>query len=256
MKIALIHTSRGRPKEALETAKAWIEKAPEGMFQYHFGVEETDREAYTDTARYLYDKAYITWFKKDAKKRVEYEDIEIGKLFALIEEDTADYYTANTKGLLLASQATRQYSPNWYICVADNVYPCADFFDRLLPILYGMKDDDKPRILTYHKDALRGLISHPIFNFSWFILSGEIQYRGYYHLYGDNELFLRSMFDQSLFVMPTTITKDHRHVCFGTAPPDEQSCTSNHKFVYERDGLIYQRRREELLRGFIRNVVR
>ena len=254
MKIAIIHSSRGRPKECLETVLAWLKCAPIGYYQYYLGIEDVDRSEYLNTTRELSDKVFFKYFKTGEKKRLELVDIDNGDVIGIPEAATNDYYTGNTKGLALAVEAQNRYSPDWFVCAADNVTPETGFWENLLPIMYSLRDDHSPRVFVYKKDAQRGLVSHAIFNRAWFAEHGEIHYCGYYHLFGDNELYLRSLLDGSLFVMPDNIKKNHKHVCFGTAAEDDQFRTSNHKNLYYRDGQIFKRRREAIIKKWVAGV--
>lgn len=257
MKISIIHTSRGRPKECLETAFAWIEaihSVGELHLRYSLGVEETDQDEYKHTLREI-EATYGVEpfiFKKGVKRRLELDEINQPDFqFPL----PIQCYTANTKGAKLCQEAIDgREGVDWLFCIADNLMPPKNLA-RIKPFLSCHTGEDA-KVLVYDSDFKRSLVAHPIINKAWFDKRGRVQPIELFHLFGDAFIFLESMFYGELIKLPAEIQKIHLHGHFGTAPKDAQFYFSNNPKMGAHDNATFERMRKFLIEEWVKHVYR
>jgi hypothetical protein len=246
MNITIVHSSRGRPEIAAKTAEAWLKDAgPE--VNYLMGIEEPELEAYKQANQ----PARVTVYPISMlnRKRFEVEDIAKDDFQWPAEQTIAkEYLTANTKAQQLICAAFIN-GADWVICVADNFMPPADWFTQINDVLSFF--DLRPRIVGYSCQAQRRLVSHAIFNRAFAKRCNyEIMYNGYFHTYGDNELYLRSTLDNTLYVLPPSLNPTHNHAFHRTAPVDGTFLLNNTSKGYTQGATIWARRKCEILREF------
>jgi hypothetical protein len=241
MKTTFIYSSRGRPEIFLDT----VISNTINEVDIYVGVEASEREIYQPSLDQLaHLNVHLHYFEGP---RITKEEMWTPGFIFPPEDQIPKLLTANTKGAKLASLAI-EAGVDWIICLVDNLYLPKNFIHYLHPILKAYQNT--PTLLAYHNDAARRLVCYPIFTPQWFEWNNfEIQYKGYYHSFGDAEIYLKSLLDNKLVVLPPHLNPTRKHALFGTAPSDDGFWLANDQISQRQAEPIFFRRRDEILKS-------
>ena len=237
MKVAVIYSSRGRPLTFEKTLNQDFSDVT-----LYLGIEEDELHLYKP---HLPKHFHVLKVFKGLK--ITKEEMW-GPGFAFpAEADMHHYLTANTKGRVLAEMAIAD-GHEWIICLVDNLFFPLNYFPLLLPFFTAYQKTET--ILAYQNDAARKLVCYSIFTPEWFLWNNrEIQYQGYYHSFGDAEVYLSSLLSNKLVPLPAYLNPYRKHAFFGTAEIDDMFWLANDKFSQAQAEPIFIRRRDEILKA-------
>ncbi len=242
MKIALVHPTRQRPDRAHATVRAWLDdcEVPDGVtLEYWLSVEEKELGKYMDVIAALQEDKRFQ-LRLAYGKRVEYADMirETYDLPIAVEE-LRKYLIPTTK----INAIVRDANADWNIVVADNFMPPAEWLKLFLPQLREYKGSVK--VLGYHYERVRRMLSHPIFTREFFQWNGNtVFHEEYYHTHADVDLFLSSTLYGTQDFLPPDAKPDHQHPYHTPTVPEDELCRLNNNVKSYRQGeAVWQRRK-------------
>ena len=203
MKIAIIHTSKGRPQIANVTAWNWLDQAwypARVKLEYWIGYETNEAAEYGRFMPAL-----------DAEFPGHIKQLPIQGQCLTLEnlpepKDMHRFLTSHTKNNMLVNCA----KADWFFCVADNFLPFHDWLREMMPYLEKYKGTET--LLNYPNEHERGLAAHPVFTKEFFHWHGDTMMRTEYpHAYADVDLFHTAKLGGKLVMLPITFRPLHKH---------------------------------------------
>jgi len=256
MRISVIHSSRGRPAECLETVSAWISSyraTTELKLEYRLGVEIYELEQYAETLTALQtrwgDKIRLRLFQGP---RFELEQIRQPGFKFPPEHEIPRYLTANTKGNTLIREGLGQ--ADWFVTATDNLTPPPAWNIAMLPTLQALRGT--VAILGYWDQLKRKMIPHPVITPEFFAWNrGSLMYPGYYHICSDVELYILGKLSGKLHWFDESLVLHHRHPYKTTdGVMDQTFWLNNNGPVTEQGKEVFAARRAELVARYGRDV--
>lgn len=182
--ISIIHPSRGRPKQALETAKKWLNKA-DRVFEYLMAIDLDDYHSYTTPEMYSYaDKLFCRPYQ--SKTAIE-----------------------------AINQATEESTGDIMIIISDDI-DCHEHWDTLILEAIGDKTDFCAKVFDGHQDWL---ITLPIMDRTYYNRFGYVYNCIYKHIYADLEMTCVAWLLDRYIKIPLTF--EHKHPRYTGAEMDE-----------------------------------
>jgi hypothetical protein len=186
MKISVLHPSRGRPEQAFEAAKRWVENA-DNEFEYIVMCD------YSDPVLPTYEYLFFTYFNCSS----------------FIWADN------NHSAIEAINNAAKIATGDLFVVISDDMDCFLGWDTALLAELAGKSDF----VLKTQDGIQKTLVTLPIMDRVWYERYGYILEPGYSHMYSDQELTaVAAMTGRLLY---SDLLFEHKHYMVGKAPMDE-----------------------------------
>lgn len=207
MRISIIHPSRGRAKQAFETAKRWIDNSVNVHFEYILSLDYDDDQL----------SEYKTLFGSHSND------------FLLLIDD-------NRQSAIEAINWGAQKATGDLIIVISDDFDCPIRWDELLKKEVSGKSDF---VLKTQDGIQKTLVTLPIVDRVWYERYGYIYHPDYRHMYADQELtsvaIMTGRFLQSDLIFP------HLHYTVGKSQRDYINEKNDSTYAQGNEVLIQHR---------------
>ena len=236
MRISLLHPTRGRPEQALQTARLWLSLAAPSHdldIEYLVALDSQDVESYsTGFLKESFDHSVSIHILHGLRVDPNFQKLPL--------QEPEKYLSTVNKVNALARYATG----DWLFFIADDFVPFSGWNVALAEIL---KLQDPRTKIVYSSEIKRAnLISHPIISRGFYDFQGYFFYPEYIHVGCDVDLWMTATCENAILTLPFEIVSKfvhHNPYLNNNIPLDATYHAGNSALMYQEcDRILAERR--------------
>lgn len=225
IKVACVHPSYGRPRQAIDTVLKWLEQA-EHAYQVEYLLCVDDNDPDLQEYQALLEQAHT-------KQKL----LLFGRFVLNVSPSRNVVQAINAGGKLLSS------TTELIVGTADDMDSISNWDTQLLSQLIGVDNFNTPKLIGV-SDGLRGygeVMVYLIVNRAWYTRLGYLICPEYDGVFADNDMHQVALRLNALVNAPHLVFQ-HRHYIIGLNPMDATYARNNNQAGWDRNHAVYQGR--------------